>query len=158
MPKNQKTDRIDGYGDRLEQLQTFSKTQLLRLWLELFRRPAAPRVRRELMVPILAYRLQEEELGGLPARERNRLRALSDGDGTKGASRSIQGSQIKPGTQLIREWQGETHRVVVAGRGFEYAGQTHSSLSQIARLITGTRWSGPLFFGLRQAPSRRDEN
>jgi hypothetical protein len=57
--------------------------------------------------------------------------------------------QIKAGTRLIRDWRGQAHRVTVLENGYEYAGKRYSSLSQIARLITGTRWSGPLFFGLK---------
>jgi hypothetical protein len=55
---------------------------------------------------------------------------------------------IKPGTRLIREWRGETHKVTVTAEGFAYGGKRYKSLSKIARLITGTRWSGPRFFGL----------
>lgn len=57
--------------------------------------------------------------------------------------------RIKPGTRLIRQWEGQTHHVTVGEAGFEYNGERYKSLSVIARLITGTRWSGPLFFGLK---------
>ena len=63
---------------------------------------------------------------------------------------SLRRRRIKPGTELIREWAGTAHRVVVTEGGFAYAGQTYTSLSEIARLITGTNWNGPRFFGLRQ--------
>jgi hypothetical protein len=72
--------------------------------------------------------------------ERNRDRAA------KTVSSS---ARIKPGTRLIRQWDGQTHQVTVAEEGFEYKGERYKSLSEIARLITGTRWSGPLFFGLK---------
>jgi Protein of unknown function (DUF2924) len=62
---------------------------------------------------------------------------------------------IKPGTRLIRQWQGKSYKVTVAKSGFEYDGQWYASLSEIARLITGTRWSGPLFFGLKVSVGRR---
>ena len=62
---------------------------------------------------------------------------------------------IKPGTRLIRQWDGETHHVTVCEQGFEYKSERYRSLSEIARLITGTRWSGPLFFGLKQQPKDR---
>jgi len=62
---------------------------------------------------------------------------------------------IKPGTRLIRQWQGKSYKVTVANSGFEYDGQWYASLSEIARLITGTRWSGPLFFGLKVSAGRR---
>lgn len=57
---------------------------------------------------------------------------------------------LKPGTRLLREWQGATHEVLVLDVGFDYAGQTYKSLSAIARAITGTPWSGPLFFGIKR--------
>ena len=56
---------------------------------------------------------------------------------------------IKPGTRLLREWRDDTHEVIVCDRSYSYRGQTYTSLSEIARLITGTRWSGPRFFGLK---------
>jgi hypothetical protein len=155
MPKRAKAEPVHGCAECLQQLPTLDKAHLWRLWLELFGQPATPRLRRELMVPILAYRLQEKELGELPVRQRNRLRALTMEDRGIALTRIVTVPQIKRGTQLIREWQGETHRVVAAAQGFEYGEKTYSSLSQIARLITGTRWSGPLFFGLRQAPTGR---
>jgi Protein of unknown function (DUF2924) len=62
---------------------------------------------------------------------------------------SLRDRRLKPGTLLVREWDGEIHRVIVAGDGFVWREQTYSSLSEIARLITGTRWNGPRFFGLR---------
>ena len=64
-------------------------------------------------------------------------------------------ARIKPGTRLIRQWDGQTHQVTVAEEGFEYKGERYKSLSEIARLITGTRWSGPLFFGLKQGEKNR---
>jgi hypothetical protein len=61
---------------------------------------------------------------------------------------------IKPGTRLIRQWQDKTHVVTVKEQGYEYQGSLYQSLSEIARLITGTRWSGPLFFGLKSSPAK----
>jgi hypothetical protein len=151
-------NRIDDWTKRLQQLSALDKAALRQLWLEFFGQPAVRQLRRELMVPILAYRLQEKALGGLQVKEQNRLRALTAGDRRQRLPRLAAGPQIKPGTQLIREWQAETHRVVVAAQGFEYRGKTYSSLSQIALCITGTRWSGPLFFGLRQSAPRRARN
>ena len=63
--------------------------------------------------------------------------------------------QLKPGTKLLRQFQGEMHEVLVADEGFEYRGKRYESLSEIARQITGTRWSGPLFFGLKQGQKAR---
>src|SRR5947199_9197275 len=70
-----------------------------------------------------------------------------------GAARIRLRPQLKPGTRLMREWQGRTYEVVVLDDGFSWQGARCNSLSAIARKITGTAWSGPLFFGLKQAPS-----
>jgi hypothetical protein len=63
--------------------------------------------------------------------------------------------RLKPGTRLVREWHGEVHQVTVLGHGVEYRGTTYRSLSEVARLITGTRWSGPLFFGVKKQGAAR---
>ncbi|HEV2464484.1 MAG TPA: DUF2924 domain-containing protein, partial [Acidobacteriaceae bacterium] len=89
---------------------------------------------------------------------KRRLRELADSfkSEPKRASAKLAAQfRIKPGTRLIRQWQGETHHVTVCDQGFEYNGQKYSSLSEIARLITGTRWSGPLFFGIKQNQKHR---
>ncbi len=70
---------------------------------------------------------------------------------------SLHRIRLKPGSHLIREWRGEVHRVTVLDDGFDYRGTRYASLSQIARAITGARWSGPLFFGLRNTGSRAKE-
>ena len=101
----------------------------------------------------IAYRLQENQFGGLSRSAKMKLKAAA-----KGAGREVPSSRrappryrIKPGTRLLREWQGRSHEVVAIGEGkFQYRGDTYSSLSEIARKITGTRWSGPAFFGLNR--------
>ena len=102
--------------------------------------------------------LQEKTHGGLKPEVRQRLRKLAKSfeSGTAGTDgRLIAPLKFKPGTRLSRTWQGKTHHVVVSERGFEYNGQTYQSLSHIARSITGTRWSGPLFFGLKKNDKKR---
>jgi hypothetical protein len=63
--------------------------------------------------------------------------------------------QVGPGTRLLRQWQGQMHKVVFASEGFDYRSKRYESLSEIARQITGTRWSGPLFFGLKPVQKAR---
>ncbi len=101
---------------------------------------------------MLAYKLQEQAYGGLKPEVKRRLRELAAGlhrDSKKTAAQRRDPLRIKPGTRLIRQWEGQTHHVTVGEAGFEYNGERYKSLSAIARLITGTRWSGPLFFGLK---------
>jgi hypothetical protein len=96
--------------------------------------------------------LQEQAYGGLKPEIRRRLRELANSfnRNPKPAEKRLAAPiQIKAGTRLIRQWEGKTHQVTVGESGFEYNGESYKSLSVIARLITGTRWSGPLFFGLK---------
>ncbi len=97
----------------------------------------------------IAQRLQEDEFGKLSAptqRELDRLVSLMAGTPT---GRIELGRRIKPGSILVRDWKDKSHRVTVIEHGFGYNGKTYKNLSEIARLITGTQWNGPRFFGLR---------
>lgn len=124
-----------------------SREDLQSLWTKLFGKPPSPALRRENLIPILAYRLQEKAFGGLKAAVVKRLRQIAQGES---ASRRVPGLRVKPGTRIVREWQGKLHEVSVLAEGFEYNGQTWRSLSEIACAITGTRWSGPAFFGIKR--------
>jgi hypothetical protein len=124
------------------------------LWQELFAKPPHPKLRRELMVPILAYRIQENACGGLKLSTRKRLQKLAE-EVTRNRETPLPVTpQLKASTKLLRQWQGELHEVMVADEGFRYRGKRYESLSEIAREITGTRWSGPAFFGLKQGRKR----
>jgi Protein of unknown function (DUF2924) len=125
------------------------------LWHELFGGPPSPQLRRELMLPILAYRLQEKEYGGLRPSIRARLRKLAQLLEKNPTASVVPPPQIKPGTRLLRQWRGDTYEVIVEDGGYQYRGKRFDSLSEIAGQITGTRWSGPLFFGLR-GPQPKD--
>ena len=102
---------------------------------------------------MLAYRLQEKAEGGLSPGTRNRLRGLSGQIGSAGGRASRPTSRLKVGTRLIREWKGQTYVVSVLEDGVEYRDKRYGSLSEVARAITGTRWSGPAFFGLKPLSS-----
>lgn len=103
---------------------------------------------KELLRLAVAYRLQEQEFGGLSRRTSLRLRALSNGG--RGKVASVPSSQLKPGAKLLREWNGKVHEVSALEDGrYAYAGKVWRSLSEIARAITGVRWSGPRFFGTK---------
>jgi len=133
--------------DQLKGLPGMSREDLQSLWTKLFGKPPSPALRRENLIPILAYRLQERAFGGLKAAVVKRLRQIALGESTGRRAPDI---RVKPGTRIVREWQGELHEVSVLAEGYEYNGQTWRSLSEIARAITGTRWSGPAFFGIRR--------
>jgi len=134
----------------IAELPALNKAQLLPIWRKNFDDDPPPKLRKELMVPILAYRIQEKEFGGLSHGARKRLREIAQSLGSGKRPDHDAVSRIRPGTRLIRRWGGEVHEVSVIDAGFEYRGQQYGSLSKIAREITGTRWSGPLFFGTRK--------
>jgi len=133
---------------QLESLRLLNKSEFLALWLQAFGKPLQIPARRELLERCVAYRIQDRDQGGLSAATRKRLRRLTDEIAADPDTALRDIPCIKPGTRLIREWQGKTHKVTVTAEGFAYGGKRYKSLSKIARLITGTRWSGPRFFGL----------
>jgi hypothetical protein len=106
------------------------------------------------MIPILAYRIQEQAFGSLSARTRDRLRQLSQAFEQGNDPTITRAPRIRPGTRLVRQWGDQVHLVNVQTNGYEYQGACYQSLSEIARLITGTRWSGPLFFGITKQQSK----
>ena len=135
---------------RLAALPTLSKAALGDLWKQFFGSTPPTQLRRDLMIPILSYRIQEQTFGSLSARAQYRLLDLSRAF-EKGKDPVVAGApRIRPGTRLVRQWSGRVHLVNVETNGYEYQGARYRSLSEIARLITGTRWSGPLFFGIKK--------
>ncbi len=123
-------------------------------WRELFDREPPP-FNRRYIESRLAYRIQELAYGGLQPETIERLNALADEleGNTKIRNRQPQTRPIA-GTRLIREWKGAEHCVTVRQEDFEYEGRPYKSLSRIARVITGTRWNGLVFFGLKQQGRR----
>lgn len=118
-------------------------------WEELSGDEAPRAMSKELLRLAVAYKIQEQEFGGLSRRTSLRLRALSNGNSVNISA--VSSSQLKPGTKLLREWNGKVHEVSALEDGrYAYAGRVWKSLSEIARQITGVRWSGPRFFGTRE--------
>jgi hypothetical protein len=109
------------------------------------------------MLRIVGHRLQEQEFGGLSDAGCRRLRQLATM--FEADPNAVVSSQppIKPGTRLVRQWKEQVHVVEVEAEGYEYRGARYENLSEIARLITGTRWSGPAFFGLKAKPSNASQ-
>ena len=135
---------------RVAALQTAPTADLKQLWRELFGKEPPPFNRRYLQSR-LAYRIQELAYGGLKPETRARLEALGEQlDGGNVVLRRVRAdSRPLPGTRLIREYDGVQHVVTVLADGFEWEGRPYRSLSAIARAITGTRWNGWTFFGLK---------
>ena len=118
------------WRERLGSPPSFASTELTRLWL--------------------AWELQAKARGGYDLATRRRLKQLSKSSKVDATPTSAALGALKPGTVLTREWGGVTHRVMVLEEGFAWAGQNYRSLSEIATRISGARWSGPRFFGLKQ--------
>lgn len=139
---------------RLAALKTTPTPELKVQWRELFASEPPP-FNRQYLVTRLAYRIQELTYGGLKPETIRRLEKLGeDLDGGNPIKRRIR-TDIKPitGTRLLREWQGVEHVVTVTADGFEWQGRPYQSLSSIARAITGSRWNGWVFFGLKNRRS-----
>ncbi len=134
----------------LDRLEALNRTELLEEWQTRFQElPPAWRSVEYLRLTI-AYRLQEQAFGGLAPDVKQKIKQLASAFKRNPNHQLTPNLDLKPGTLLEREWEGVRHRVQALDDGFEYSGERFASLSEVARKITGTRWSGPLFFGLRK--------
>jgi hypothetical protein len=138
----------DGLAAELQALRALKYHDLQQKFLNLYGVHPPPRIGREILLRALAYRIQEMALGGLsPSLRRLLAQAAGESTGRQNAERVPR--KATPGTVLIRQWRGVAHRVSVLEEGVLYRGERYRSLSEVARLITHSRWSGPAFFGLR---------
>ena len=145
--------------EALSRLPELDLGELRRQWRALYKAEASPHLRRELLLQAVAYRMQEVALGGLRPEPQRQLRQFAQQLKASGQARMRARPDLVPGTRLVREWQGRTYEVVALEDGFSWQDTHYRSLSAIARKITGTAWSGPLFFGLKQnrSPSRSSQ-
>jgi hypothetical protein len=139
----------------LSSLADETRANLSKRWKQTLGRDMPANLRLELAVPILAYRIQEKQLGKLPPTIDRRLKALLAIPHKSRPDRPALQIQphrttLKHGTRLLKSWQGTTYQVTVTDAGFEWDGKMYASLSVIAKAITGTHQSGPAFFGLRR--------
>jgi hypothetical protein len=146
--RQQTVDRL------LEQLPTMEREELVELWRDRFDRVPSPALRRETLIPILAYRIQEKAFGGLKESTARKLRELAE-ESAGGEVSSQTSLRPKLGTRYIREYNGKLHEVTVLEAGCEYEGTTYRSLTEIAKVITGSKWSGPVFFGQKRKAGRK---
>ena len=139
--------------DEIAQLRDLDLKGLRVYWRNAFGKPAPEHLTRYLLFRVIAYRLQANRFGDLDAET---LKVLKQAAGQEGPPVSKNLARLDqrrfappPGTVLVREWDRKSHRVMVMPDGFAWNGETFDSLSEIAFAITGTKWSGPRFFGLR---------
>ena len=144
---------VSNLASQLAELPHLPTPSLWALWDQHFeRRPAHHH--RTYLEGRLAYKLQEKALGGLPAAVRRKLEKIGETGLIPGLDKQAD-SRLVPGTTLVREFNGIAHRVTVLPDGrFEWQGRPYRSLSGVARAITGTPWSGPVFFGLKTTARR----
>jgi hypothetical protein len=132
-------------------LAGLSLAALRERWQALYGNPAPPSLRRDLLIRAIAYQLQVKAFGGLSPVTKRVLCEIAAAAREGRFDAAAIGPRVKPGTRLIRVWQGETHSVLVLEDGFEWKGARHRSLSVIAKAITGTNWNGWTFFGVKRS-------
>jgi len=136
-----------GLASELANLPALDTTALKQRWRQVLKTDPPPRLSRPLLLRAVAHHLQEAVLGSLkPASRRFLDRTVYDL--TTGKALKPPSPPFKPGTRLLREWHGQTYEVILLEDGVLFRGEHWRSLSEVARAITGTRWSGPRFFGL----------
>jgi hypothetical protein len=137
---------LEALEAEIDRVRSLGLDRLRTLWRTTLRSSPPAALTKDLMARMIAWHIQEQALGGFDPDTAKLLDGLARGDkpGADGPRR------LKPGTVLVREYQGERHTVTVVPGGFVWREATYPSLSTIARAITGTAWSGPRFFGLRE--------
>lgn len=133
-----------------------SRQELVEFWKAAYGHPPPSGISRRLLAYAASYNEQVCSAGGVSPAARRELKKIKDstekrspnGDTSSGSRSTTKRRTVPPGTRLVREWQGAVHSVEVLEAGYLYAGVVYGSLSEVARTITGARWSGPRFFGL----------
>jgi len=150
MKDQSSSNRSEQISAQIAALASLGAKELKIRWRDLYDTEPPPRISRELLTRAIAYRQQEQVFGGLEQSTRRLLERAAEDRSACGRKQVAPARKVSPGTLLIREWQGAAHQVTVLDEGVVYHGKRYGSLSEVARLITGSRWSGPLFFGLRK--------
>jgi hypothetical protein len=145
--------------ETIEQLQNLSREKLIKKWKNIFKINSPQHARNEYLIKHIVWELQAKEQGGYSAQTKKQLDKLADKlakkqevneNDIKESCKQISTLKIKAGTKLIREYKGEKHEVIVLDKGFKYKDKVYKSLSAIANEITGTRWNGKVFFGVKK--------
>jgi hypothetical protein len=145
--------------DEIAHLRGLDLGGLRARWQSIFQRQAPTHLTRHLLFAVIAYRLKADRFGDLDHATKQVLdQAIAKEAGPTMSSRLAgfdqKRTELKPGTVLVREWDRQSQRVMVMANGFAWNGQTYDSLSKVAFAITGTKWNGPRFFGLRDKAGR----
>jgi Protein of unknown function (DUF2924) len=140
--------------DELDRLPVMPIAQLRMRYRGVFRTEPPKAFGPDLLRRSIAHRIQEKAYGGLSRSTQRLLDQMVKTYAARPNGKIVLPRRIKPGSELVRTWKGKTYRVMVIAEGFAHGGKTFASLSEIASEITGTRWNGPRFFGLRSAPNK----
>lgn len=146
--KNHSFLNIRNLANELVALSILDRSELVEKWRILYGKEPPVGVKNNFLMHGIAHRMQEEVLGGLKPATRRFLEKVAQGSASK--QQMLPNNNIKSGTRLLREWHGVTYEVIVMENGVQCNGKNYRSLSEVARAITGARWSGPLFFGLKK--------
>jgi hypothetical protein len=151
--------RSSSYDHRVEKeiasLRDLELSVLRERWTEFYPNPAPIHLRREFLIKAIAYQMQVRLFGGLKPETKRKLREIADSLREGKPDSFLTAPKIKPGTKLIRSWKGENHIVTALESGFAWKRKHYDSLSEVARDITGTRWNGLLFFGVKRRTTKR---
>jgi hypothetical protein len=140
--------------DFINEVQGLSLPELRQRWAEAWALLPPPKISRTMLEKSLVFKLREQSGRGLTSDQQARLDKLVRA--YKRAPGPMKEITIKPGTRLVRTWKGVRHSVMVKNDGFEYQGRIFTSLSEVAATITGTRWNGWVFFGLKKSPQKQE--
>jgi len=162
MQKNRRNGRAStkmSVEDEIAHLRGLDLKGLRSRWQSVFQRSAPTHLTRHLLFAVIAYQIQADRFGDLDHETKQVLdRTVAKEEGPAMSARLAgfdqKRTELTPGTVLVREWDRQSQRVMVMANGFAWNGQTYDSLSKVAFAITGTRWSGPRFFGLRDKEDR----
>jgi hypothetical protein len=157
--RNGRTSTQSSIENEIAHLRGLNLKGLRSRWQGVFQRPAPAHLTQHLLFTVIAYRIQAERFGDLDHTTRQMLDGISTKEtgsalSARLASFDQKRTKLTPGTVLVREWDRQSQRVMVLADGFAWNGQTFDSLSKVAFAITGTRWNGPRFFGLRNKEDR----
>jgi hypothetical protein len=136
----------------IARLRGLGLPELRAVWQKYYGTTAPETLRRDILIRSVAWHIQAAAAGGLKPSTRKYLRQVAEGARCGTVMRGLSVGRIKPGTKLIRVWQDKTHTVMTLADGFEWQGSRYRSLSKIARTITGIRWNGLVFFGVKTRP------
>jgi hypothetical protein len=148
--------KAEKLAQELKELEARGDDELKDRWRSLYGTKPPQKIHRSLLIAAVAHRMQENALGALNSSVRRHLMQVANNPATPDSRRTSRALRPRVGTVLVRDWGGVTHQAKVLEDGILFRSKRYKSLSEVARLITGSRWSGPLFFGLRSAAKEQN--